>query len=172
DRSIEATREAMAAWSGTVGAPDLEERALDAESPTAPGFDRKNGVFFMRDGYAPAGRALAVTILTYDNATGRILDADIVFNGAYTFEVLPEDVHEKATRVQADAYPTATDGIAHEDANVDRGAVYDLHHVVAHELGHSVGMNDEMDRDDALMYRYSAPNDPSLRSPADDDIAG
>ena len=41
-----------------------------------PGFDEKNGVFYMSGGYAPAGRALAITVLTYDNASGRILDAD------------------------------------------------------------------------------------------------
>jgi hypothetical protein len=172
DRSIEATLEAMDSWSGTVGAPVLNVRAPDAESPKKPGFDRQNGVFFMKDGYAPAGRALAITVLTYDNATGRILDADIIFNGSYRFEVLGEHVHEKAERVAADAYPSATDGIAHDDADMDRSSVYDLHHVVAHELGHSVGMNDEMERNDALMYRYSAPNDPSIRAPADDDIAG
>ena len=44
--------------------------------------------------------------------------------------------------------------------------------MVAHELGHSLGMNDEMDRKDALMYRYSSPNDATLRAPASDDIAG
>jgi hypothetical protein len=44
--------------------------------------------------------------------------------------------------------------------------------VIAHELGHSLGMNDEMGRKDALMYRYSSPNDASLRQPASDDIAG
>jgi hypothetical protein len=44
--------------------------------------------------------------------------------------------------------------------------------VIAHELGHSLGMNDEMGRKDALMYRYSAPNDATIRQPASDDIAG
>ena len=33
-------------------------------------------------------------------------------------------------------------------------------------------MNDEMQRKDALMYRYSAPNDATMRAPASDDIAG
>jgi hypothetical protein len=33
-------------------------------------------------------------------------------------------------------------------------------------------MNDEMERKDALMYRYSAPNDATMRAPASDDIAG
>ena len=33
-------------------------------------------------------------------------------------------------------------------------------------------MNDEMERKDALMYRYSSPNDATLRAPATDDIEG
>src|SRR6185295_17850971 len=68
--------------------------------------------------------------------------------------------------------PSNTDGIAHQDEGTNLDTVYDLHHVVAHELGHSLGMNDEMQRKDALMYRYSAPNDATMRAPAPDDIAG
>ena len=135
---------------------------------------QKNGVFFMPDGYAPAGRALAITVLTYDNASGRILDADIIVNGAYKFAVLgaPADVAAQQ-RLDTGAHPSSTDGITHvEEPSTSTDTVYDLHHVVAHELGHSLGMNDELERKDALMYRYSSPNDASLRAPATDDIEG
>jgi hypothetical protein len=174
---IEATKQSMLSWSGTVGAPDLQGHAAAdvVDAPTKPGFDQKNGVFFMADGYAPAGRALAITVLTYDNTSGRILDADIIVNGSYKFAVLATeaaaaDTHE--SRGSLGAHPSNTDGIAHQDEEQAAGTVYDLHHVVAHELGHSLGMNDEMARRDALMYRYSAPNDTTLRAPASDDIAG
>ncbi len=170
DSSIEATHAAMDSWSGTVGAPELVTRPLDEASPTKPTFDEKNGVFFMADGYEPAGRALAITVLTYDNGTGRILDADIVVNGSYRFAVLGDHVGNAVAAVS----PSNTDGVSHEEEEepVDTRALFDLHHVVAHEFGHSVGMNDELGRRDALMFRYSAPNDPSLREPAADDIAG
>lgn len=176
-QATEATVSAMDSWSGTVGAPDLEVAPLDATSPAKPGFDQKNGVFYMRGGYAPAGRALAITVLTYDNVSGNILDADIIFNGAYSFEVLeapgaPELVHEPSATA---AHPSNTDGISHGgDVAVESSSevVYDLHHVIAHELGHSLGMNDEMGKKDALMYRFSAPNDASIREPGSDDIAG
>jgi Matrixin len=166
----QATLHAMDSWSGSVGAPDLRTKVADAASPTKPGFDEKNGVFYMAGGYAPAGRALAITVLTYDNTTGRILDADVIFNGSYKFKVLEEGrLAEKAALRTA-----STDSISHEDelpaASVD--TIYDLHHVIAHELGHSLGMNDEMERKDALMYRYTAPNDATLRAPASDDISG
>ncbi len=174
--AVTATSHAMSSWSGTVGAPQLRGHAASAVAgaPSAPGFDQKNGVFFMPDGYAPAGRALAITVLTYDNATGRILDADIIVNGAYRFAVLgPSGEVVSPARTTTGAHPSNTDGITHQDeATASPDTVYDLHHVVAHELGHSLGMNDELERKDALMYRYSSPNDATLRAPATDDIEG
>jgi hypothetical protein len=170
-----ATASAMGSWSGTVGAPDLQGVAPDTEAPTKPAFDQKNGVFFMKGGYEPAGRALAITVLTYDNASGRILDADVIFNGAYSFAVLSDSGEADLGKEESSITPSATDAVAHDDeesVQQDNVAVYDLHHVVAHELGHSLGMNDEMGRKDALMYRYSAPNDATMRQPASDDIAG
>ena len=179
DTSVEdavlATSRAMASWSGTVGAPELQGHAAAnvADPPTKPGFDQKNGVFYMAGGYAPAGRALAITVLTYDNTSGRILDADIIVNGSYRFAVLGRAGLEVSGQERVGAtHPSNTDGISHQEEAQATDTVYDLHHVVAHELGHSLGMNDEMERKDALMYRYSSPNDATLRAPASDDIAG
>jgi hypothetical protein len=171
-RSFEATREAMDGWSGTVGAPILHAEAADDAAPNKPGYDEKNAVFYAAGGHPAAGYALAITVLTYDNTSGRILDADIVFNGMYDFEVLPTAEPLNADRSRF-AHPTTTDDVLHDDeAAIDHVSVYDLHHVVAHEIGHSLGMNDEMGKRDALMYRYSAPNDATMRQPASDDIAG
>jgi hypothetical protein len=162
-----AVRQAMESWSGDVGAPTLHAENADATSPTKPGFDQKNGVFFIPGGYAPAGRALAITVLTYDNSSGKILDADVIFNGSYNFAVLGEGNVGDVTKL------SSTDGISHTDEPTgDPATVYDLHHVIAHETGHSLGMNDEMERKDALMYRYTSPNDATLRQPASDDISG
>lgn len=168
--AADATRTSMQSWSGTAGAPDLAIVAPTADAPKTPGMDRKNGVFFKKGGYAPAGKALAITVLTYDNASGRILDADIIFNGAYTFAVL-DPVSDKVPAATG-THPTNTDSVTHEVEDPTVGVTYDLHHVIAHELGHSLGMNDEMGRRDALMFRYTAPNDPSLRAPSSDDVSG
>lgn len=165
---------AVGSWSGTVGAPNL--RAAAAVAPEKPGFDGTNAVYFMKDGWAPAGRALAITVLTYDSKTGRILDADIIFNGKYRFAVLSPTSDANVARVTetpGSAHVTNTDGVTHVDEGAAlESAVYDLHHVAAHEVGHSLGMNDEHGKKDALMYRYSAPNDASARTPTPDDIAG
>jgi len=175
--AVTATKTAMVGWSGTVGAPELAGHAAASvvDPPKKPGFDQKNGVFYMANGYAPAGRALAITVLTYDNASGRILDADIIVNGSYKFAVLQDPAALAADLERhnsAGARPSNTDGVTHEEEAHGTDTIYDLHHVVAHELGHTLGMNDEMERKDALMYRYSSPNDTTLRSPAPDDIAG
>jgi hypothetical protein len=169
---VNATETAMKSWSGSEGAPDIEVISRDANSPTAPSFDRKNGVFFAVGGYEPAGRALAITVLTYDNASGKILDADVVFNGSYQFRVLGTQTLDSAQLPKASL--VGSDTVTHEET-ADEGdpeSIYDLHHVVAHELGHSLGMNDEMGNKSALMYRYTAPNDASLRAPATDDLTG
>ncbi len=167
--SSAATVHAMEAWSGSVGAPTLRERALSATSPKQPAFDSQNGVFFMPNGYAPAGRALAITVLTYDNATGRILDADVIVNGAYKFAILADGAVPK----NQGTTPSTTDSVTHTgEVAEDATAVYDVPHVLAHELGHTLGMNDELQRKEALMYRYSTANMATRRAPATDDIAG
>lgn len=174
--SIEATLHAMRDWSGSVGAPDLVARQANENDPKKPGFDQKNGVYYIPGGYRPAGRALAITILTYDNLSGRILDADIVFNGAYRFTIHRDaaDAVKQAPVRNGEVNLSVTDGIAHDESPTlpNDGVVYDLHHVVAHELGHSLGLNDEMIRRDVLMYRYTPPNDPGVRTPTADDIEG
>src|SRR5690606_30253207 len=138
-RATEATLAAMESWSGTVGAPELVVADDEVTAPKSPGFDEKNGVFFVKGGYTPAGRALAITVLTYDNTSGRILDADVIFNGAYKFEVL-ETPSETAKR-ESTTHLSNTDGVLHEEEVTPRSddAIYDLHHVIAHELGHSLG---------------------------------
>jgi hypothetical protein len=170
DQGSAATKEAMQSWSGSVGAPDINV-ITDPKAPTAPSFDHKNGVFYAVDGYEPAGKALAITVLTYDNASGKILDADVVFNGIYAFKVMDPKADKTGS-----AIPTlagGTDTVTQDGADQgDLDSTYDLHHVVAHELGHSLGMNDEMGNKSALMYRYTAPNDATLQAPASDDITG
>jgi hypothetical protein len=172
--AVNATKHAMMSWSGSVGAPELQGHTASTviDPPTKPGFDQKNGVFFMPNGYAPAGKALAITVLTYDNSSGRILDADIIVNGSYKFAVLRDAADIANQEKVGGAHPSNTDGVTHQEEASSNDTVYDLHHVVAHELGHSLGMNDEMENKSALMYRYSSPNDTSLRAPASDDIEG
>jgi hypothetical protein len=175
-RASSAASAAMGSWSESMGAPELEIIARDAASPTAPGYDQKNSVFYMQKGYAPAGRALAITVVTFNNISGELLDADVIFNGKYAFEVLePNDDGTERPATSNSTRLSSNDGVSHDTEisfDYSRGAVYDLHHVVAHEFGHTLGLNDETDRRDALMYRFSLPHDASIRAPASDDVDG
>lgn len=140
---VEAVAAATRAWTGQASAPKLE--VGDGKDALEPGLDGTNAVFFAPDGYAAAAGALAVTILSYDDATGEILDADIVINGSYPIG-----------RVEA-GKATQT---------------YDVGRILAHEMGHALGLSDELVVKDALMYPY-VPRAQLLRAaPGNDDLAG
>lgn len=135
---------ALKAWSGRGGAPELA-LGRKAAAGDVPGGDGSNTIFFAKDGYEPAGSALAITILSFDDRTGQILDADIVLNGKF-----------KLGKVNGTAEPDE----------------YDVNRVVAHEMGHALGLSDEPSHEDALMFPYVAPASVLPTAPASDDIAG
>jgi len=159
DRSVkdvhggeDAVSAAIAAWTGKAGAPSLSLAKKGAKR--TPGLDGTNAVFFAKDGYAPAGVALAVTVLSFDEATGEVLDADIILNGKYEIGAIDGDAPA----------PTAED---------DRGAeTYDVVRIVAHEMGHALALSDELQQKDALMYPYVARAHALPAKPGADDLAG
>jgi hypothetical protein len=157
----DAVAEAVAGWSGIPGAPKLSVTAGDGHAK--PGNDGHNVVFFAPDGYAPAGDALAITILSYDETTGEIVDADIVVNGKHAFGILAD-----GARPSANARPMSNDGSSDE---AQSAGTFDLVHVVAHETGHTLGLRDDL-TPGPLMYLYTMPGDASARTPTADDEAG
>jgi len=148
----DAVSAALAAWSRQSGAPALSLAAKGAK--LKPGLDGANGIFFVKNGYAPAGSALAVTVLSFDDRTGEVLDADIVMNGKYELGTIDAELPA----------PTKTD---------DPGAqTYDVGRVLAHEMGHALALSDEPEREDALMYPYVARGLALRAAPGVDDLAG
>lgn len=150
---------AVAAWSGVSGAPELVASVGPGGGKVA--VDGQNTILLAPDGYEPAGGALAVTVLSFDDTTGAIVDADIVVNGIHAFAVLA------AQAKAAQASPVSNEGAGSSTP----GLVFDLQHVAAHEVGHSLGLGD-VDADDALMYAYTLPGDASSRAPLGDDTEG
>lgn len=155
---------AVAAWNGIPYAPSMSSHVGNAAPE--PTYDGVNTILYMPDGYEPAGDALAVTVTTVDDATGEILDTDIVINGRHRFAVLP------AGAVAAEGTMQPTDGAGHGGDDDARHARFDLQHVLVHEVGHSLGLADVQDDSTDVMYAMSAPGSASGRAPTSDDAAG
>jgi hypothetical protein len=156
---------AVGAWNGAAGTPTL---STVAGSPGGkPGLDGQNTILFAPDGFAPAHDALAVSIVSYEEKTGAVVDADIVLNGIYRFAVLASDATAKA-----DVSFISTDGASGAGNATDGKVTFDLLHVMSHEVGHTLGLADERSDPSALMYALTQPGDASRRVPSSDDVHG
>jgi hypothetical protein len=90
-----------------------------------------------------ASGAMALTTLSYDKNTGRILDADVEFNGEYfTWGV------------------TSASNLA------------DIRNTATHEIGHMLGLEHELSNTKATMAPTAKPGDTNKRSLEKDDING
>ncbi len=158
--ATEAITAAAQSWSGLDGAPALA--VVNGGGGATPGYDGLNTIFYAPHGSSLTGGALAVTVFTYDDK-GHALDVDIIINGRYSFAVLPA-----SATAAAGAQPFSNEGGSFGSFTTP----FDLHHVLAHELGHTLGMADETVESSALMFLYSAPGSASPRAPASDDAAG
>lgn len=161
DQASDAVSRALASWKGAGEAPALRVRRGDGTEQ--PGYDGKNVVLFAPKGFAPGGGALAVTLLTYEAQSGRIVDSDIVIDGRYRFALL-----DSAARPDDGQAPVSTEA----GGSVKDERPFDLLHVLAHEAGHTLGLADEPHQESALMFPYTRPGDASVRGPQTDDLAG
>jgi hypothetical protein len=134
------------AWRGLPRVPDLVIRPGTPDSLGHHDGHPTNGIYLLRDWPYEAAK-LAVTIVTYEMDTGRLLDADIVVNGKADFAVLDEPVKSGK-------------------------AEYDLPAVLTHEAGHVLGLGESNSGQEATMWPYARPDDIDKRTLADDDEDG
>ncbi len=159
----DAVVQALAAWGGIAGAPTLGTTPT-TDADLRPGNDGHNIVYFAPNGYAPAGSALAVSVLSFDAGTGELVDADIVINGGYDFAILAD-----GTLAAPNAPEMATDG---DGEPPWRAGTFDLVEVLSHEVGHCLGLAHDDTDTAAVMFPMIAPEDVSRRDPSPDDVAG
>ncbi|HEX4352521.1 MAG TPA: matrixin family metalloprotease, partial [Polyangiales bacterium] len=134
------------AWKGLPRVPDL---VIEPGQPASLGNHAghpTNGIYLLKDWPYEAAK-LAVTIVTYEMDTGRLLDADIVVNGQAKFALLSE--------------PAAP--------GIDS---YDLGSVLTHESGHVLGLGESQEGEDATMWPYARPDNTDKRTLAEDDEDG
>jgi hypothetical protein len=161
----DAVASSAAAWSGIEGAPVLSTTAGPVGGRVA--VDGQNTILLAPDDFAPAGNALAITVASYEESTGAIVDADIVINGKHPFAVLAS-----GARAADGVPPVPTEGSADGAGVGADGPLFDLAHVATHELGHSLGLADVHDEAGEVMYAFTRPGDASYRAPTPDDVDG
>ncbi len=173
--ALAAATAAAAGWTDTGAGPELHVSL--AASASVPAVDGRNVIYFI-PGYPAAAGALAITIVSYDDVTGAIVDTDVVINGSYGFAVLPATARAPvgATQVANEPALGGADGPAWPfgaAAGIELAPpTFDLIHVLAHETGHVLGLRDATDEVSDVMYLWSSPDDAARRTPASDDAAG
>lgn len=138
---------AFDAWRGLPRVPDMRIRPGRPESVGHHDGRMTNGVYLLKDWPYEASK-LAVTVVTYEMDTGRLLDADIVVNGGARYALLEEPVKPRSV------------------------SAYDLAAVLAHEAGHVLGLGESNDDQEATMWPYAKPDDVDKRTLAQDDEDG
>jgi len=138
---VSALRRAAAPWNALPNTPSLE--VVEGRS-SSRGADGVNGVYLL-DRWPFPDERLAVTVSTYVEGTGELIDTDILINGEMELAVLD---------------PEGTDD--------DR---YDLVLVLTHELGHVLGL-DESEVVEATMWHRIGRGETTRRELATDDVDG
>lgn len=139
--AFDAVIRAATAWQN---APGILPTLVVERGPDDPiGYRRsgrnKNTVRFAPGGDPLANGALAITVITFDAHAKEILDADVVLNGEHGFAFFDHDARDEGMQT------------------------YDLQNVLTHELGHLLGLGEDMSDVDATMYAFSQPGETGKR---------
>lgn len=143
DTMAPAAKDAVKAAFGEWASSDASLPALVFDSSTAHGKvaqDGKNLVLFGPITLKGHEHDVATTISYVDAQSGEMLEADTIFNSAYSFGVL--------------ATPATSDD---DDESTSCASRYDVQNVATHEAGHFFGLGEDTEDSHATMYLRSNP---------------
>jgi hypothetical protein len=112
--------------------------------------DNENVVVYAPTGFSRANGALAITVLTYEEESGRVVDADVLLNGGGRYFALFDRDESSGDPVSIDGSGTAVSGSS--TATPSKTAKFDVQSVVTHELGHFFGLGEDYEDAKATMY--------------------
>ena len=146
-------------------------RATGAELPsisTKPGESKQVGynplgpnenvVVYAPYGWQKAHGALAVTVLTFEDSSGAIVDADVLVNGGG--DSSPTSTSTSLDEADGDtSIEDATSASSSSQQPTSKTFRYDTQSVLTHELGHFLGLGEDYDESKATMYTKTRAGD-------------
>jgi hypothetical protein len=140
-----AVERAFGAWFDSgASLPDLVFDVATSRASPDPHADGVNSVIYAPITLPGHTDDLAITIAYSDDATGELVEADIVVNSRKPFGLL-DDAHTDAT-------PSCTD-----ERHGHCGEEFDLQSIVTHEVGHFFGLGEDRTDRLATMFECSSP---------------
>jgi uncharacterized protein (TIGR03382 family) len=144
--AIDAVKASLHSYETTL--PDvkisLEQDTIIGLGYDADGVIERNSIQMPSD-WPFQPEAIAVTVVTVDDSSHEIVDADIALNPNHVFRVLP---------------PLG-----------DPGGPDDIQNAVTHELGHAFGLAHNPEDPQAVMYPTASPGETVKRTLSSDDLA-
>jgi hypothetical protein len=137
-----------------------------------PDGKNENVVVYAPYGWSKAKGALAITVLTFDDMSGRIVDADVLLNGGGRFFATFD--HDEADQSGSAISIEGTKGDDSDSSSNASGHTprFDVQNVLTHELGHFFGLGEDYSDTHATMFASTRPGETNKRvvSPADSGV--
>lgn len=139
---LDATRQAAAAWNAVGAGPRLEVVEANDENGELLGVDGASRVGVLHGGWPYPSQAGAATVVWASSSTHTIFESDVALNPSFRFS----------------------------DDNDEGDDEHDLVSVMAHELGHVLGLPDLVDQVEATMYPAIPAGETKKRDLSDSDV--